>query len=310
MAKTTKNTSMLLEYIAETDRGTPASSGSLQRPSDAVTNVNLTGTNNGEVIYTIGDYDGQDTVYGLKEYTLSFEYDIQRTENSGTPFVNTLAKSIQYYALTRSSGLLTPLTFYVHTNSTTTYECRGCVIDSWSMNVTPGGRLHCTVNVSVASVACRTGQYTSLDSSTAWGNTFETFQGASITRTGGFDEGVGGFTVTINNNPSGAPNIGKQVYVNYYEGLQNLSGTVDVLLNSGGKTDWEEMTGSAGSGAPTEQSIVFNSGTSTTAGDKSMKWTFANAAYTNMPINFSAEDGYVVSGVTWTAESVTLEEYS
>jgi len=310
MTITTKNTGMKLEYIAESTRGTPVSSGTLQTPSDAVSNVNLSGSNNAGIVYTIGDYDGQDTTYGLKDYKLSFEYDIQRIENTSPKKCNTLTKSMQYYALTRSSGLLTPLTFYVHTKSDATYVCKGCVVDSWNLSVTPGGRLHATVNVSVASVACEIGNYPSLTDSTAWGNTFETFQGASITRAGGFDEGVSGFTITINNNPTGVPNIGLSRYHSYYEGLQNLSGTVNVILSSGGKTDWEEMTGAGEDASPTEASIVFNTGTSTTSGNKSMKFTFANAAYTNLPVNFNAEDGYVTSGVGWIAESVTLAEYS
>ena len=303
MAVTSKNTGMKLEYIAETTRGSAVSTGYLQRPSDAVSNVNLTGTNNGEIIYTISDYDGQDTVLGLREYNLTFEYDLQRTEDSGGT-QNTLATSILYYALTRSSGLLTPLTFYVHTNSTTTYVCEGCVINSITGNCAPNERIHLSVNVSVATVTTGNNYYSALTASAAYGNTFETFQGASITRSGSFDSGCGNFNFTINNNVSGVPNIGTSYYVNMYEGLENLSGTADVLLDSGGNTDWDEM------GAGTEQAIVFATGTSTTSGDKSMKLTFANAIYTNLPVNFAAEDSYLISGVNWIAETVTLAEYT
>jgi len=41
MALTPKNTNMLLEYLAETTRGTPLDAGQLQIPSDAVSNVAL-----------------------------------------------------------------------------------------------------------------------------------------------------------------------------------------------------------------------------------------------------------------------------
>lgn len=308
MAITTKNSSMKLEYIAEATRGTPTSSGTLQIPSDAVRNVSLTGTNNGDIIYTISDYDGQDTGYGLKEYTLSFEYDLQRHESAGGANKNTLATSLEYYALTRSSGLLTPLTFYLATDSTTRYVIKGGVINTFAVNTAPGERVHCSVEVSAVSVIVEAGNYGSLTASAAYGNTFETFQGASVTRTGSFDNGCGNFSFSINNNVTGVPNIGSSVYAAMYEGLENVEGSVDVILNDGGNSDWEEMAPTSGS--PTEQAIVFNSGTSTTAGNLSMTWTFANAHYTNLPIDFSAEDGFLTSGVGWKAESVSLAVYS
>jgi len=307
MAITTKNTGMKLEFIPETTRGTPVSSRSLRRPSDAITNVNLSGLNNGQIVFNINDYDGQDIVYGLKEYKLSFEYDLQRTRGSGA---YSLTRTIHGIAANRTSGLLTPLTFYLHTQSNATLECRGCVVDTWKMDVAPGGRLHCTADISVASVKWTTGSYGSLTASSALGTTFETFQGALITRTGGFDEGVSNFSVTIKNNSKGVPNIGKQVYKYIYESTQNIDGTADVILYSGGKTDWEEMAGASGNGAPTEQDIVFSSGNSTTATDKSIKWTFSPAAYTNLPVNFKPEDGWVTSGMTWIAQAVTIADYS
>jgi len=307
MTITTKNSGMLLEFIPETTRGTPVSSGSLRRPSDAITNVNLTGMNNGQVIFNINDFDGQGFVYGLKEYKLSFEYDLQRSESTGEYAV---ANTIHGIAATRTAGLGTPLTFYLHTQSNATLECRGCIIDTWKLDTSPNNRLHCTVDISVTSARYAAGNYDSLTSSIAIGTAFETFQGAIISRSGGFDEGVGAFSVTIKNNTKGLPNIGKQTYKNFYDSIQNIDGTADIILNAGGKTDWEEMAGANGNGAPTEQSITFSSGNSTTANNKSVKWTFGTAAYTNLPITFKPEDGFVVSGVTWVANTVSIADYS
>ena len=301
MALTPKNTNMLLEYLAETTRGTPLDAGQLQIPSDAVSNVALSGTNNGEIVYTIGDYDGQDTVMGLKEYTLSFEYDLQRDKDS-TP--NNLATSLEYYAITRSSGLLTPLTFYLHVDSDTTAIVKGGIINTYSVSCSPGELIHCSVEVSSPSIAFETGNYPDLTASAAYATTFEHFMGASVTRSGSIEAGVGDFSFTINNNASGIPKIGSFEHANYYEGLENLEGNVGILINDGGDNDWNEMK------LGTESSIVFASGTSATSDNLSKKWTFVNAIYSDFPLDFSAEDTYILSGVTWKAETGTLAVYS
>lgn len=302
MAITTRNTSWKLEYIPENTRGTPVSSGSLHIPSDSVFNIGLHGTNNGEVVYSISDYDGIDTSYDISEFTLHFEYYLQRTEDSTTKY-NALDDSLLYHACTRSSGALTPLTFYLHTNSTTTFVVKGAVIDTFTGNCRPREKIHCVVDCSAASVAVEAGNIASLTASQSWGNTFETFRGAGATRSGSFDAGVGDFSFTIANNLERLPLVGQSTG-NVYEGLENCSGTIDVILDSGGNTDWEEML------LHTEASIVLDTGTSTTAGDKSMKLTFGNAHYTDFDIDANVDSRWLHCGVPWKAETVTLAEYS
>jgi len=295
MGLTFKNTDILLEYIAETTRNSPVSAGTLQRPSDGIINVTLTGKNSGEVIYSINDYDGQDTVYGTNEYTLSFDYYLQRTHNT----THTLANSIEYNALTRASGQVTPLTFYLHTESDVTYQCAGSVLNSY--NLTPEEtRIKVSVEYAVTSVDVAAGSdYAGLTSSSACGTTFEQFQGATCTRSGSFGAGVSGFSFTINNNVQPLKLIGASS-ASHYESLENLSGSVNILLNDGGEDDWLEVTDN------TEASIVFASGTSTSATDCSLEWTFANAHFSEIPINISVDAPYVESGINWKAETVTL----
>lgn len=295
MGLTFKNTGMLLEYIAETTRNSPATAGTLQRPSDGIINATLTGKNSGEIIYSINDYDGQDTVYGTNEYTLSFDYYLQRTHNS----THTLANSIEYNALTRSSGQVTPLTFYLHTESDGTYQCAGSVLNSY--NLTPEEtRIKVSVEYAVTSVDTAAGTtYAGLTGSSACGTTFEQFQGASITRSGSFEAGVSGFGFTINNNVQPLKLIGASS-ASHYESLENLSGTVNILLNDGGEDDWTEMDDN------TESNIVFASGTSTSATDCSLQWTFTNAHFSEIPINLSIDKAYVESGINWKAETIAL----
>jgi hypothetical protein len=302
MAITTKNTNIQLEYIAETNRGVPVSSGTLLRPSDAIRNITLTGVNNAGIQYSINDYDGIGTTTGLRDFTLSFEYDLQRHSNANSKV--TLKTGIQYYAQYRSSGVMTPLTFYLHTDSNSTWVCKGSIINTFSVNVDPtANTIPVTVECSVATAAMEAGSYASLTSSVANATTFETPQGSSVTRSGSLEEGAGSFTLTINNKAAPQPIIGSST-ASKFESVENLSGTVDLLLVSGGNTDWEELR------ACTEADIVFSSGTSTTATDKSMKWTFSDGSYTNFPVNLTPETTVVISGVNWIAETVTLAAYS
>jgi len=109
MALTAKNTGMNVTFIAESIRGAAPGSGQEYRVSDAIENVNLVGRNQGEVAYSVYDYDGQGTFFGADEYVLSFDYYLQRFGTS-----HPTANSIEYYANHRTSGNLKPLTFFVN----------------------------------------------------------------------------------------------------------------------------------------------------------------------------------------------------
>jgi hypothetical protein len=294
MALTSKNTSMNVQFIKETSRGAAVGSGQLYRVSDAVENVNLVGRNNGEVVYSVYDYDGQGTIFGAEEYVLTFDYYLQRNHTTSHPSTN----SIEYYALTRSSGNLSTLEFIVHTDSNSTYRLNNGVINTWSL--TPEEkRIKCSAEILFSEVTTTGMNYHLYTAAVACGTTFEQFQGATCTRTGSFEAGVSGFTMNINNNADRIPVLGSSTPT-VYESLENLGGTVDILLNDGGNNDWGEMT------LETKQSIVFQSGTSTTTTDQSMKWTFTNAHFSEVPIPFTTDTRVVQSGITWGAETVAL----
>jgi len=299
MALTTKNTGMNVEFIKESTRGTAPGSGQLYRVSDGIENVNLVGRNNGEIIYSVYDYDGQGTIFGAEEYVLTFDYYLQRHDATNHPLTN----SIEYYAVNRTAGNLDTLTFFLHTDSSSTFLCTGGVINSWSLT-TEEKRLRCSAEIIFKSVVTTSTGYDSYTPSNACGTTFEQFQGASITRGTSFNAGVGNFTINISNNAEAIPVIGSSTPTNIYESFENLSGTVDILLNDGGESDFGVMKGQQ------KDSIVFASGTSTDANDKSMKWTFSNTHYSEIPINFTTDTRVVISGVNWNAETVTLVAYS
>ena len=298
MTLTMKNTSMKLEYIAEDSRGSAMSTGSLDLPSDSVENVTISGSKNGEIIYSVTDYDGQGTVFGMNEYTLTFDYYLQRHTSTGT---HKIANSIEYYALTRTSGLLTPLTFYVHTDSNSSYRLTGGIINNFT--ITPEEtRIKCSVEVIASSCTTNpTGDvYAGLNQPGTIGTNYEQFQGCTVTRSGSFEAGVSGFSASIANNAERIPVVGSSDPTAIYENLENLSGSVNILLNDGGDTDYDEFH------VGTKQSIVFNTGSSTTATDCSMVFTFLNAHFSEVPITFNKDSNVVQSDISWKAETVTL----
>jgi len=293
MALTTKNTSMDVSFIPEVTRGTIMTTGQLYRAGDAIENVSLRTAAGADVLYSVYDYDGQGTIWGAHEYTLSFDYYLQRTHTTSHP----IAKTIEYHALTRTSGLLTSLTGLITTTSGATFFLAGGIIDRWSLTLEEK-RVRCHAEIIFKS--CATSGTWTFTAPVACGTSFEQFQGATITRSGCFAAGVSGFSLEIANNARAQPVVGSSQPTATYESLQNLSGTVDILLVDGGKNDWYQVEGQA------KSNIVFNSGTSTTTTDQSMVWTIANCSFTELPVDFTTDTTVVISGTRWIGETITL----
>ena len=300
----TRGYNLKLEYIPETQRGRePWIADDLQTPGDAIDNYTLTGTNNGEIVYTMSSFEGQDFVPGLEEYTMTFDYYVQRLNNEKHP----LDLSLPYFATTRDTNTkdLTPLTFYLTTQGGTgdesgcTWTLTGGVINSYGISGNAGERVKASVEVVFSGCTTVTGLYSTHSSSSAWDTTYETFQGAGITRSGSFEEGVNNWNFTVNNNAGRFPKIGSSTPT-VYEGHENVEGSVDILLVNGGKSDWNEMV------SATQQSITFDTGDSTTDTDQSMTWTFADASYGEVAINAGADSVIVQSGVPWKAKTVSV----
>jgi len=297
-----------LEYIA-VDTSSPyglPSSGTLQIPSDSIISVELTGSNGGEILFSTNDYDGIDTVTGLEEYTLTFEYVLQRHEDTGSG--HTLANSIEYNAVNRSNGQPAKLCFVYETNGDA-FEIRGAVCNSFSISGRAGEKIICraeyyATDVVPADSTSGLTNYDSLTASDTIGNTYEKFTGVAVSRSGSWAAGVNNFSFEIVNNAERVYTVGSATASDIVCGKQEIRGSVDILLNDGGMDDWNEMADA------TEQNIVFASGNSTASGDVSMKWTFTNALYTNFPLAYKADDAYIVSGVDWIAETVSLAAYS
>jgi hypothetical protein len=293
MSLTTKNTGMEVAFIEESTRGTIKTSGQLYRVSDAIENVSLKNTNGAEVLYSVYDYDGQGTIYGAHDYTLSFDYYLQRTKTTTHPLANTM----EYYALTRSSGLLTSLTCILNTTSTSTHFLAGGIVNRWSATLEEK-KIRCHAELIFKS--CATSGTWGFTAPTAIGTTFEQFQGVVITRSGSFNAGVSGFSLEINNNAKSQPVVGASQPTAIYETLQNLSGKTDILINDGGGNDWYEVEGHR------KANIVFQSGSSTSATDCSLKWTISNVSFPDLDKGFTTDTSVVIGNVSWVGETIGL----
>jgi len=289
-----------IEFYAESTFGgglyNPAVADYMWAVSDAVRSVTLTANNNAEVIFTIGDYDGQDTVTKTKDYVLRVEYVMQKPD--------TQSESLLYNAIHRTSGDLQSLTFLVTQDDTTYYELKGCMASNVEIKCDIGEPVIVTQEYIVKDVANPTttdplAALTNLSHAQAIGNSYATFSGASITynaATIGF--GTRSFTATINNNVDRVHTIGSAVAASLPEGKQDITGSVDVYIAKDQSSDEQFLWVKS----PTDgRSIVINTGS--TGFDK---LTFSNVYFSQIEIPLNNTDGAVVSGLPWTAESVAL----
>jgi len=299
MATITKGHVGDLEYIPETTEGSEPTTGTLQIPSDSVTNVTLTGTNNGSIVYTINDYDGQDTVLGLAEYTLTFDYTLQLLNTTGE---HVLADTIEYNAMTRTTGQTAPLTFYYTTASGVRYMLCGAKCQTLSMTSNSGETITVHAEYWSASCAVTNAHYADLTPATAIANNYEA-NSAVVQRPDGtaIAYGVGSFSFTVSNNCSRVPSINSRDPKAIMCGKEETSGSIDILVDNGGTTEFTEMM------VGTENTISFETGSTASASED---WEFTNAIFTNFPMSYSADDAYVVVGVSWISEGVTLAAYS
>jgi len=289
-----------LEYVEESSYGVEPASGTLQIPSDNILGVRLEPVNNAEVLYSIGDYDGQSTVTGVHEVVLSFDYILQQVNTSGE---HQLSDSIEYYAQYRSSGQPKSLTFYYTPKSGTIYMVNGAVCNSFEMSASADDKtIRCHAEFWGKLTSTSNSHYNDLTSSSAIGTDYEKYGLGSVKRGGStIESGVTSFRFTISNNLERIPVVGSNTVTSIFAGKQEISGDMDVLVSDGGGTIFGDMFNK------NSASLVFCTGSTSS---KSLKWTFSNMVYTGVPQEITNDTPFVVSSVPWIAESVSLAGYS
>jgi len=289
-----------LEYIEETSYGTEPSSGTLQIPSDNILSVRLEPASNAEILYSISDYDGQSTITGTHEVVLSFEYILQQVKTSGE---HQLSDSIEYYAQHRDSGQPKSLTFYYTPKSGTIYMINGAVCNTFEISANADDKtIRCRAEFYGKLTSTSNSHYNSLNSSSAIGTSYEKYSLGSITRGGStIESGVTSFRFTINNNLERIPVVGSNTVTSIFAGKQEISGDLDILVSDGGGTLFNDMFNGD------TDTLVFSTGNTS---NQSLKYTFTNMSYTSAPQEITNDTPFIVSGVPWIAESVSLTGYS
>lgn len=289
-----------LEYIEETTMGTPPTTGTLQIPSDIVYNVTIEANPQPEVIYAINDYKGVETITGLQDVTLSFDYHIQKNLTSGTG--HTLQKSIEYYATNRTNTQPASLTFYYTTKSGVTLMLNGAVCNTLEISANADDKtIRAHAEFYCMKISTTPTNYNSLTQPAPINTAYEKFTAASITRGGAtIEAGVTAFRFTINNNLERINTINSDYPTAIYAGVQEITGEADVLVSDGGSSFINTVMSN------TQADLVFNTGS--TAG-QSEKFTFKNHSWTNAPLEVADDTVVIISSVPWMCEYVTLASY-
>ena len=257
--------------------------------SDVVTGITISVNNNAEVIYDIGDWDGQDTVTGTEDYTITIDYILQKPD--------TQANSLLYNGINRTTGDLQSIAIVLASDDSDYYECKGCMCNSVEISCDTGGQVEVSQEY-----YCKDIEVTGTDPlvgnhGDAIGNAFATFSGASLTYDGSaVGEGIRNFNATINNNLERLYEIGSANLGGIAEGQAEYSGSCDVFIAGGGETEFEYFQGTG-----QDASIVINTGT--TGFDK---LTFANCYWDTGDYEWNNSDAVVVPGMNWKAETLTL----
>lgn len=288
-----------IEYIEETSYGDGApSTGQLQKPSDAVLNVTIEPTTSAGKLHTIESSDTVDVVWGIFNYRVTVEYLVQQLKSTGT---HTSTDVLAYYATHRSSGNLPSLALVIDTNDAF-FELTGAYVNRYGWNCTPGEAIVATVEFlgNGLNPATSKADITSATDAPSIDEPIETYEGAVITRSGSWSEGIGSLSFEINNNVDFLPKLGSRDPAATACGYVDFTGTCDILCSDGGKDEITELLNG------TETDIVCSSGT--TSG-KSLKFTFSNCCYTRTPVVYQTDMTGLKCNAEWTGESITFAAY-
>ena len=288
-----------IEYIAETTYGAgfPAT-GQLEIPSDSVIESTLEARRILKRHHTVSTDAAVDTTYHSKVYVLTMSYVVQQLKTSGQHISTTC---LPYYAITRSAGDLGSLAINYDTNGSN-FGVYGVKINTISMQMTQDEAIIANVELwgnglETEDAASDFTNYSSLTPAGSIGEDLEIFEGASVTRSGSWTDGISDFNFTINNNMARIPKLGTSEAVGVYPAHTDLAGAVEIITAAGGEVDVDELL------EGTETDIVAQTGTTSS---KSMKFTFSNAAYARTPVPYRIDMSAVLVAADWEAESVAF----
>ena len=286
-----------IEFYAESTYGeglyNPTSADTMRRISNVINSITLTNNNNAEVLFSIGDAAGVDTITKQKEYTLRVEYILQETSS--------LSESLLKYGITRNSNNDLDSIVVLITYGDKYYECKGGICNSVEVSGDVGEPVKVTQEFFFNDVSETStdplSSLTNLSHAPSLTTSYAIYNGASVTRNGStIGYGTRSFSLTINNNAERVFTVGSDKPSTIVAGKQNLSGTLDIFINEGGATEWDWVDSPSGT---TTLQIEFSIATPDYI-------QFSNVLFTQIELPMNNSDAIVVTGLPFIAEDVTL----
>jgi len=269
-----------------------------QTPADVIENVNFTPAMNIQRLATINDYDYQDTTFGAHDYSITCAHPFQQL---GVGAMHTQLLCLEYLAVNRTAGDLASIASCLKTGASSYLIFKGGKINTQNIAFSVGEQ----VNVTTEIWACNLTTSASTPTGTApaaIGTTFDTFNGALISKSGKWVAGIKAATLTINNHLERIPRIatagaqgGDYAYI--MPGIQETTLTADIIADSAGKTDIDDLL------AGEETSVILQTGTTV---NYSLKWTLTKPTYNSIPVVYSADMTTLILSADMGAESLAL----
>lgn len=285
-------------YMVEASYGAGFAAGQQDIPSDSVTSATMTPAMNVKRLPTINDYDYQDTTIGAHDYTVNVEYAFQQIKAATQ---HTATTCLEYLAINRTAGDIASLASCLKTGTASWLVLKGGKINTQNINFAIGEP------VTVATEIWQNNLSTSATTPTgtvasAIAEAFDTFNGSLFTRTGKWVAGIKSATLTINNNLERIPKINTGTaqggdYGYIMPGLQDIGLTVDIIVDTGGKADIDDIL------TDPETTIILQTGT--TAG-KSAKWTLTKPTFNTEPVVYTADMTTLIISANMGCESLAF----
>jgi hypothetical protein len=288
-----------IEWVLESVYGTTPSATQLQIPSDVVIRSHLDIHREVKRHYGIASHSAIDTTYHTKAYTLSLEYELQQMKTAGAQHLVTT--TLGYHATHRTSGDLDSLSFYFDC-SAGAFLLAGGLVNKYSWDCSQDNAIHVTCEIignaveTGANLAALT-NYSGQTVTAAISETIETFEGAGITRSGCWAEGIKSGNFTLDNQVERLFKAGSSEAASVKPKYVISEGTALVYCDDGAVTEVDALL------AGTEVAIVFASGSTSS---QSHQFTFANASYTDIPVIYETGMTGMTVDTKWGGESVAF----
>ena len=285
-------------YQVESAYSAGFAAGQQEIPSDAVTSASMTPSTNPQRLPTINDYDYQDTTFGARDYTINVEYPFQGLK-AATQHTSVLC--LEYLALNRTAGDIASIASCLKTGASSFLVLKGGKINTQGITFAVGEPV--TVATEIWANNLTTSATT--PTGTAPGEIatkFEQFNGSLFTRAGKWVAGIKSATLNINNNLERIPRINTGTaqggdYSLIMPGLQDIGLTVDIIADSAGKTDIDDLL------TDPETTIILQTGIATGV---SVKWTLTKPTFNSEPVVYTADMTTLIISANMGCESIAF----